>query len=170
MGSRFGARFRTRCVTHAYRARMNPSSLHFSIPDTAGFPVLVGGRRYRLWGLQVTGRAELIGKNLVLQLTLDSEQDRFRQTREFLIPADSIESMVLERRWFRPRRVRMRVRDLRMLQEVPGSRGGELTLQIGATEELDADDLIASVLLKGAELQAERSALDHPSRTNGSRE
>ena len=103
------------------------------------------------------------GDNLILQLTLTAEQKRFREVREVAVPLSAIDLMKLERRWIKPPLIRLHVRDLRLFAEVPGSRGGALTLRISRDDQLNAKELIATAMLAREEHEAAR--LSRPDRT-----
>jgi hypothetical protein len=108
----------------------------------------------RIYGLSVDGRAEVEGEHLLLQLTLESWSKRFREVREVAVPLREIDTFGLERRWFGSARVRLRIRDLRLLEDVPGSRGGELVLEIERKDRLLAEELISTAVLHASELRA----------------
>jgi hypothetical protein len=126
--------------------------LRFTVPGAAGVHGDTAGRPVTLWIPEVDGLLTLDGDALLLQYRVRDKAAAYDSgVRELRVPLEGVESVEVRRRWFGSPRVVIRVRDLRLLATLPGSRGGELALQVARHELPAAQDLASTVALRAAE-------------------
>ncbi len=127
-------------------------TLPFTVPGAAGVHTDAGGASVTLWIPEVEGLLGLQRDALLLQYRVRDKAARYDSgVRDLRVPLESIERIEVRRPWLGAPRVVLRVRDLRLLEPVPGARGGQLTLQIGRRDLVAARDLASTVALRAAE-------------------
>jgi hypothetical protein len=126
--------------------------LPFTVPGAAGVHTAAGGAQVVLWIPEVNGLLGVERDALLLQYRVRDRAAGYDSgVREVRVPLDGIEVVEVRRRWFRPPRVVVRVRDLRLLESVPVARGVELALEINRRDLVVARDLVSTVALRAAE-------------------
>jgi hypothetical protein len=126
--------------------------LRFTVPGAAGVHTDAAGTSRLLPLAEVEGLLGLEDDALVLQYRVRDRAVAYDSgVQELRVPLEGVEALDVRRRWLRSARVLLRVRDLRLLETVPGARGGTLVLRLGRGDVAAALDLASTVALRAVE-------------------